>query len=49
MSEDLVPIDQGIVHQPENTKPIPQPQDQVISGRGEFSNLEFSWKSPGLG
>ncbi|GEM_PF-1537643 len=46
MSEDLVPIDQGIVHQPENTKPIPQPQDQVISGRVEFSQYNGPLPDP---
>jgi len=46
MSEDLVPIDQGIVHQPENTKPIPQPQDRFISGRLEVSQYNGPLPDP---
>ena len=46
MSEDLVPIDQGIVHQPENTKPIPQPQDQVFSRRLEVSQYSGPLPNP---
>jgi uncharacterized membrane protein len=46
MSEDIVALDQGIIPQPENTKPIPQQQERLISGRFEVSQYSGPLPDP---
>jgi uncharacterized membrane protein len=46
MSDDLVPVDQELVPQPENTNPIPQQQERVISGRLEVSQYSGPLPDP---
>ncbi len=46
MSEEIVTLDQEIVPQPENTKPIPQQQERLISGRFEVSQYSGPLPDP---